>query len=99
VVRPSYAGGIFEVLKAFRLAKEKHPLSVNKLSGYLSRMNFIYPYHQAIGFYLEAAGNYTQSQINIFKNKPKNYNFYLTYEMGEMTYSKEWNLYYPKGMI
>lgn len=98
-VRPSYAGGVFEVLKAFRLAKEKYPVSVNKMSGYLSRMNFIYPYHQAIGFYLEAAGNYKPSLIEIFKNKPRDYDFYLTYEMTDPAYSEEWNLYYPKGMI
>lgn len=98
-VRPSYSGGVFEVLKAFRQAKEMYPVSVNKLSGYLSRMNFIYPYHQAIGFYLEAAGNYKQSQINILKNKPRTYDFYLAYQMKEKEYSKEWNLYYPKGMI
>ena len=99
VVRPSYAGGVFEVLKAFRLAKEKYNVSVNKLSGYLTRLNFIYPYHQAIGFYLEAAGNYKPSQIELFKNKPKDYDFYLAYEMTEMVYSPDWKLYYPKGMI
>jgi len=98
-VRPSYSGGIFEVLKAYRQAKEMYPVSVNKLSGYLNRMNFIYPYHQAIGFYLEAAGNYKQSQINILRSKPRNYDFYLTYEMQEKEYSKDWNIYYPKGMI
>lgn len=98
-VRPSYAGGVFEVLKAFRQAKEKYNVSVNKLSGYLNRMNFIYPYHQSIGFYLDAAGNYKSSQIELFKNKPREYDFYLAYEMDDMAYSEKWNLYYPKGMI
>jgi len=98
-VRPAYSGGVLEVLKAFRLAKEQGNVSVNKLSGYLNRMNFIYPYHQAIGFYLEAAGNYSFSQIDIFRNKPKDFNFYLAYEMQDMAYSEQWKLYYPKGLI
>lgn len=98
-VRPAYSGGVHEVLKAFRQAKEQGNVSINKLSGYLSRMNFIYPYHQAIGFYLEAAGNYKASQIDIFRNKVKDFDFYLAYEMQDMAYSKQWKLYYPKGLI
>jgi len=98
-VRPAYSGGVHEVLKAFRQAKEQGNVSINKLSGYLSRMNFIYPYHQAIGFYLEAAGNYKASQIDIFRNKVKDFDFYLTYEMQDMAYSKQWKLYYPKGLV
>ena len=50
-VRPVYAGGVFEVRKAYQLAKEK--VSVNRLAALLQKLNYIYPYHQAIGFYLE----------------------------------------------
>lgn len=98
-VRPSYAGGVSEVLKAFRLANDYHNISVNKLSGYLNRMSFIYPYHQAIGFYLSHAGNYKPSQLAIFKNKPKPFDFYLTYEMTDPDYDEEWQIYYPKGLV
>jgi predicted transcriptional regulator of viral defense system len=99
VVRPSYAGGVFEVLKAFRNANEQNPVSANRLSNYLSRIDYLYPYHQAIGFYLTAAGNYKESQIRIFKNIPQLFDFYLAYDMQNMEYSKEWRIYYPKGMI
>jgi len=98
-VRPSYAGGVFEVLKAYRQAKENYKVSVNRMSNYLTRMDFLYPYHQAIGFYLTAAGNYGDTQIGIFKNKPQQFDFYLTYEMEDPDYSAEWRIYYPKGMI
>jgi len=94
-VRPFYAGGVFEVLKAYRLAKGK--VSINKLSAMLKTINYIYPYHQAIGFYLERAGGYKDSVIRIFKKIDIKYDFYLTYQMREMSYSKEWRLYYPKG--
>lgn len=98
MVRPSYSSGVSEVLKAFRNANEFHKVSVNKLSGYLNRMNFIYPYHQAIGFYLEAAG-YKKSQVDIFAGRDKEFDFYLTYDMRDMDYSKKWRIYYPKGFI
>lgn len=99
-VRPAYSGGIFEVLKAYRMAKENHNASINKMSGYLNKLNFIYPYHQAIGFYLERAGNYSDKMLEIFRRKPKEHDFYLTYEIEkeQMAYSKEWRLFYPKGL-
>ncbi|WP_291094115.1 MULTISPECIES: type IV toxin-antitoxin system AbiEi family antitoxin domain-containing protein [Bacteroidota] len=99
-VRPEYSGGIYEVLKAYRLAKDNHSVSINKISGYLNKMDFIYPYHQAIGFYLERAGNYSDKMIELLKRKPMNYDFYLTYEMkkDQMRYSEKWRLYYPKGL-
>mgnify|MGYP000190431234 CR=1 FL=1 len=47
-VRPTYSGGVFEVLNAFRSAA-RLGLSVNKLSALLQNLEFVYPYHQAIG--------------------------------------------------
>jgi predicted transcriptional regulator of viral defense system len=94
-VRPFYAGGVFEVIKAYRIAKGK--VSVNKLASYLKKMGFIYPYHQAIGFYLERSGVYDSSQIKLLRKFDMKFDFYLNYQMKEMAYSKEWRLYYPKG--
>jgi predicted transcriptional regulator of viral defense system len=93
-VRPDYSGGPGEVLKAFENAKEK--VSINKLNAILKKINFIYPYHQVIGFYLERAG-YRASQIDLLRKKEIEYDFYLTYNMGETEYSPIWKLYYPKG--
>ena len=95
-VRPFYAGGVFEVLKAFKLAK--HRVSVNKLAVMLKKIGYIYPYHQAIGFYLERSGAYRGSSIDIFRRMDKNYDFYLTYQINDKDYSKDWRLFYPKGL-
>ena len=94
-VRPFYAGGIFEVLKAFKLAKER--VSINKLAVMLNKIGYIYPYHQAIGFYLEKSGVYKESAIKIFRKMNMNCDFYLTYQMKDEAYSKDWRLFYPKG--
>jgi predicted transcriptional regulator of viral defense system len=93
-VRPAYSGGVFEVRKAFQLAKGK--ASANKLAAMLKQLNYVYPYHQAIGFYLERAG-YKEAAIKLFRKFDREYDFYLAHQMKETDYSKEWRLYFPKG--
>lgn len=95
VVRPSYSGGIYQVLNAYKKAAGK--VSINKLSAMLKKLNYIYPYHQAIGFYLERAGVYRETQIRLLKKFDFKFDFYITHQMKEAEYSKEWRLYYPKG--
>jgi len=93
-VRPNYAGGVTEVLDAFKKAKGK--FSVNKLKAMLKKMNHIYPYHQTIGFYLEKAG-YEERLIKLFEDFKIKYNFYLTYKMKQKDFNDRWKLFFPKG--
>jgi len=93
-VRPAYSGGVFEVAKAFELAKDT--LSVNALGAMLSKLSFIYPYHQAIGFYLERAG-YRASLLDLLRRFPMQFDFYLTHEMAATRYEQGWRLHVPKG--
>ncbi len=93
VVRPEYSGGIFEVLKAYENASQV--VSINKLLSYLKKMNFIYPYHQCIGFYMMATGKYRDVQMELFQKMDKPMKFYLTHGIEEKAFSKDWNLYYP----
>lgn len=93
VVRPNYAGGVSEVLNVFSAAKNR--FSVNKLLATLKKMEYIYPYHQLIGFYLEKAG-YPETVLKLLKQFPLNYDFYLTYQMREKNFSERWRVYYPK---
>lgn len=92
-VRPSYSGGVFEVAKAFELAKES--VSVNAMGAMLHKLNFAYPYHQAIGYYLERAG-YRDKVVDILR-RTMPFDFYLTHDMGETEYVPRWRLYVPKG--
>lgn len=93
-VRPGYAGGVDSVLDIYRKAVDK--ISMNKLVAILDKLNFIYPYHQTIGFYLEKAG-LAESKLEILRQREMLFDFYLTYEMIEKEYNKTWRLYYPKG--
>jgi len=95
-VRPEYSGGPFEVLTAYKRASDR--LSVNRLVALLKRIDYIYPYHQAIGFYLERAGAYKESQIQLLTKAGIKCDFYLMHQITEPHYSARWHLYYPKGL-
>ncbi len=95
VVRPNYAGGVAEALQAFRLARGR--LSTNKLLATYKQLNFVYPYHQAIGFYLERAG-YGAAAVRAFRALEMKYDFYLDHDMGETTFCRPWRLYIPANL-
>lgn len=94
-VRPVYAGGVSEVAKAYRAAHDQ--VSINKLLAQLRKLNYTYPYHQAIGFYLEHSGAYRDAQLELLRQIPMEFDFYLTYQMKQVEYVKEWRLWVPKG--
>ena len=93
-VRPFYAGGVFEVAKAFEQSKDR--LSVNTMAAMLKRMAFGYPYHQVVGYYLERAG-YKPSLVELFRRQRMERDFYLTHDMGKTSYSSRWRLHVPHG--
>ena len=95
VVRPIYSGGCHEVLKAYQRAKDK--VSVDLMVATLKKIKYIYPYHQAIGFYMQMAG-FADSSLKQFKKFGIKYDFYLDYDMKKTKYSKEWRIYYPRGL-
>ncbi|HSL44806.1 MAG TPA: hypothetical protein VK897_15325 [Anaerolineales bacterium] len=96
-VRPAYAGGAASVLQAYRLAQSK--LSIDKLQETLLALDYLYPYHQSIGFYIDLAGNYRENAIKKFLDYDSlKYDFYLNYEMKEPKYSKKWRIYYPNDL-
>jgi hypothetical protein len=93
-VRPVYSGGVFKVAKAFQLAKDR--LSVSKLAAMLKTLEYTYPYHQAIGFYLEQA-RYDSKAIELFREFPMEFDFHLTHKMDKTDYVEAWRLHVPKG--
>jgi predicted transcriptional regulator of viral defense system len=95
-VRPLYSGGVFEVLNAYRMAKST--VSINSLAAMLKKLNYIYPYHQAVGFYLERSGVYKHSSIDLLRKFKITYDFYLTHQIRDKAYSEKWRLYYPRGL-
>lgn len=93
-VRPAYAGGVHEVLEAYRKARDV--ASVATILSILKKIGHAYPYHQAIGFYMEAAGY--GSRAERLKALGLNYDFYLTYRMRKKRYVPSWRLWVPDSM-
>lgn len=93
-VRPIYAGGVFEVLNAYRAAKDR--VSVNVLIATLKKLDYVYPYHQAIGFYMSRAG-YDENRTARLKKLGSHWDFYLTHGIKDREYDPTWRLFYPKG--
>jgi predicted transcriptional regulator of viral defense system len=94
-VRPNYAGGVFEVLEAYRAAADR--ISVNLLVATLKRLGYVYPYHQAIGFYLERAG-VAANQLAKVRSLGISYKFYLTNQISDHQYDSNWMVYFPQGL-
>jgi hypothetical protein len=92
-VRPEYAGGVYQVVQAFRSAKQQ--MSINALIAILKGLDYVYPYHQAIGFYMKKAG-YEESRWTRLKQLDFRYDFYLAHDIRDKAYDPEWRLFYPK---
>lgn len=96
-VRPNYAGGPDEVLKAYSRAGDR--ASANRIAAYLQKMRYVYPYHQAIGFYMERSGGFTDSAINRFRDRFEiEFDFYLAYGLSKTRFDPGWRLHVPAWM-
>lgn len=97
VVRPNYAETTQQILLAYTRAKNN--ISLDEMLKTLKKLNYIYPYHQAIGFLLEKSGINDPALLKPFKNLGLDFDFYLTRQMKNPEYSKEWKIYYPNNLI
>ena len=64
VVRPAYAVSPKAMIDIFN--KAKNLISISTLADYLDELDYTYPYHQSIGFCLEKAGNYSESEVGLY---------------------------------
>jgi hypothetical protein len=95
-VRPGYAGGVPAVLKAFRLARGR--ISASKLLAILKKLDYSYPYHQSIGFYLERAG-YPEGDQVLAKQEELRFDFYLSHGLDNPGYDPNWRVFFPNSSL
>jgi predicted transcriptional regulator of viral defense system len=94
VAKPWYSGGVAEVAKAFEQAKSR--AAVNRLGALLKNLGYLYPYHQAVGYYMERAG-YRSTQLDLLRRFPMEKDFYLDHQIPNPIYVKDWRLWVPSG--
>lgn len=92
-VRPNYAGGVENVLQIYKQAAKT--VSIDKLAKILVQLKYIYPYHQAIGFYLDRTGVFSDKEIDVLLKIDMKFDFYLAHHMQQKKYSPKWRLFYP----
>ena len=96
VVRPAYAGGIVQVLNVYRRAKDR--VSVERLLKILKSLDYVYPYHQSIGFLMQKA-DYPDKSYAELRAIGLSYDFYLAHDIKQPKYSEDWRLFYPKELM
>jgi len=97
VVAPHYNGGITSVPAYFKAAQKR--LKVEELLRVYSRLRFVYPYAQSIGFSLEHAGMREQAD-QVRDVYPPRHRFYVDHSAKESwTYNERWMMFYPKGLV
>jgi len=83
-------------LEAYKEARPR--VSVDKLLEYLQELDHVYPYHQAIGFYMKHAG-YSTEQVSKLRDLGLNFDFYLTHAMKDPKFDPDWRVFYPVGLL
>ena len=94
-VRPGYAGGVSNVLECFRAAREK--LDSKELTRILRALDYVYPYHQALGYYLQKAGFQADSWTEL-RSQGLHYDFYLEHGMKKKKYDSYWRIFCPSSL-
>ncbi len=94
-VSPHYCGGNYEVLNVYKKAKGK--FSPEKLRDMLKNLDYIYPFHQCIGFFMDKAG-YLEKDLKLFEEMGIKYKFFVQRELkyGERNFDERWGLFYPE---
>jgi hypothetical protein len=94
-VRPDYSGGPLQVLESFRNARSR--VSVSRLLQTLDGLDHKYPYHQAIGFYMDRAG-YSRDDLEMLARLGTSLDFYVGYGIHDRDFDPTWRVHFPRSM-
>lgn len=96
-VRPDYSGGFFSISSAYKKAGQN--IDVDKLYQYSESMDFIYPYQQLLGFYLNHFAGFNIDDLKLFSNRISHLDFYTTKNMLSFDNDLYWQINYPPGAL
>ena len=97
VVSPHYNGGITSLCEYFGAAKGK--LKTQKLLEIYRKLEFVYPYAQAIAFFMDHAGMQDHAE-EVRRVYPPRQRFYVDHgAKSTWIYDERWMISYPKGLV
>jgi len=72
-------------------------MSVQRLLTILAKLDYVYPYHQSIGFLMQRA-EYPERDYAPLRKLGLDHKFYLAHGMEQRNYCEDWRVFYPKGL-
>ena len=94
-VRPAYAGGVANILASFYRARPR--ASAKKILHILKALDYMYPFHQAIGFYMKRSG-YPKADQDLVREVGTQFNFYLGHGIEDSMFDEEFKVFFPKSL-
>jgi hypothetical protein len=79
------------VIKLFKEIKDE--LDLGKIYNVIEKFNFIYPYYQLAGFYLESIG-FEKKELHKFYEKKTDLKFYTEKNREKYSFDTYWNIYF-----
>jgi hypothetical protein len=70
---------------------------LQKLTAALRNLDYVYPYHQSLGFYLERAG-VAPEKLSRLRAMGLDFNFYLAHGMDKPVLDGSWRVFHPEGL-
>ncbi len=67
--------------------------NLNKIYEVIEKFDFVYPYYQLAGYYLEQIG-YSRTELNKFHKKKTKLKFYTVKNKESYSFDDYWNIYY-----
>ena len=83
------------MLDAYRRAADS--ISIDTMVSTLNQLDYVYPYHQVVGFYLQRAGIKVQS-LEPLKSLGIKLNFYLAHGMVEPSLDPNWKVFFDRAL-
>ena len=97
VVAPHYNGGIMSLPALFAEAADQ--LALHRLISHYGELEFLYPFHQTIGFFLDHSEQTEAAEIWRETFQPINRFFVDKNAKTNWLYDSKWQVRYPKGLI
>lgn len=94
-VRPDYSGGPIKILQAFQRARAR--ANTRTLIHLLKSLEYVYPYHQTIGFFMEKA-KFPKDQYEQLRQFGINFEFFVAHGMAKPHFDYKWRVYYPRSL-